>query len=424
MAIERWVRVTGFGLAAAGAYVAFVWGFIGLDSSRSLPLTSDQPVAADLQAAAPPRAGGGDGLTAWASSGNQAVTVAADSARVESFPTIRSGLGWIEPLAAVKVRARTEGQIVERLVDEGAIVREGDLLFRIDGSELEAQVAREQAMLTRDRASLARIEADLARARELLARNVGLQAKIDQLVSDVAVSSAAVAASEATLRMTRIKLERMFIRAPIGGRVGTVRSVRGDIVGPSDETNGALLTITQPKPLQVAFSLPEREVHIVRRALAGGSQPQVRIFAGGLAGPPASAKLTFVDSSVDTKSGTILVKALIPNEDETLWPGLYVRVEARLGDGPSLVTVPLTAIQPGQRHSSVFVINSDGTVSRRIVEVIARADSRAGVRGDVRPGERVVVEGQFKLRHGMQVRTAPSRDAPVQTATSSNLITR
>ena len=420
MSNKRRVRVAGLGLTAAGACVAFAWGVVGLDSSGSHSMASDQPVPADLRATVP--LPGGERPIARAAAEHQAVLVAADTTRTESFPTIRSGLGWIEPLAAVKVRARAEGQIVERLVEEGAIVREGDLLFRIDGRELEAQVARDRAMLTRDRATLARLEADLARARELLARNVGLQAKIDQLASDVAVSAAAVAASEATLEMTRLKLERTFIRAPIGGRVGVVRSIAGDVVGPSDEMNGILLTITQAKPLQVSFSLPERDVHIVRRALAGGSQPQVRILAGGLA--PASAKLTFVDSSVDPKSGTILVKALIPNDDETLWPGLYVRVEAKLGDGPSLVTMPLAAIQPGQPHASAFVIGSDGMVSRRIVEVIATADGRAGVRGDVRPGERVVVEGQFKLRDGMQVRTAPEGGPPVQTVTSRHLITR
>jgi multidrug efflux system membrane fusion protein len=378
----------------------------GVEKQRPLATTARSPAHGMNTAARVSRPGA-----------DQPLPVEAAEARLQRFSTTRNGVGSIEPLVTVKVRARVEGEIVERLVEDGAVVSEGEILFRIDDSELRMQVARDEATLARERATLGRLEDDLVRARELWSRNVASQAKVDQIASDVKVSAANVAATEAMLRTAHIKLGYTTVRAPIAGRVGIVRSAKGDVVGPGEGPNGALLTITQMKPLQVSFALPDRDLGLIRAALRDRLRPpHVRLFAQSSDEPIASGTLTFVDSAVDTTSGTILVKAVIPNRDEGLWPGQHVRAEVHLGDGPELVTVPLAAIQSVHPRSWVFVVEPDGIVSRRQVEIVQIGGGRAALHGSLQPGERVVVEGQFRLREGARVTVTRSAEGPLRRA--------
>ena len=212
--------------------------------------------------------------------------VRASLARLERVPLVRTGVGWVEPMTTVKVRARIDGEIVERLVQDGAVVAEGDVLFRVDDSEMRAIVARDEAALARDRAVHSRLDADLARATELRARHVATQMQVDQLTADTRAAAATMAAGEATLRASRIKLGYTVVRAPIAGRVGVVRSVRGDLVGPAEGPVAALLTVTSMSPLQVSFTLPERDLDALRAAMLrrdGG--PKVSVVVGGDAPP-------------------------------------------------------------------------------------------------------------------------------------------
>jgi multidrug efflux system membrane fusion protein len=332
------------------------------------------------------------------------VPVRAAFARLERVPVIRTGVGWVEPLTTVKVRARIEGEIVERLVQDGASVAEGDVLFRIDDGEIRAVVARDEAALARDRAVLARHEADLARAVELRTRNVSTQVQVDQLTADTRAAAANVAASEAILRASRIKLGYTVVRAPIAGRAGVVRNARGDLVGPAEGPAAALLIITPMKPLQVSFTLPERDLDALRAAMRDPvRRPEASVFVGAAEQPAATARLRFIDSSVESTTGTILVKALVPNEDHALWPGQYARVSVALDEGVETVTVPATALHQDKRGSSVFVVRSDDSAERRAVEGMEISDGRAAIRSGIAAGERVVVEGQARLFDGVPV---------------------
>ncbi|MER2265178.1 efflux RND transporter periplasmic adaptor subunit [Methylobacterium oxalidis] len=329
--------------------------------------------------------------------------VRAEFARLERVPVTRTGVGWVEPLATVKVRARIEGEIVERRVEDGSVVAEGDVLFRIDDSEIRAVVARDEAALAKDRAALARLEADLARALELRARSVSTQVQVDQLTAETRAAAAAVAAAEASLRASRIKLGYTVVRAPIAGRVGVVRNARGDLVGPAEGPAAALLTITPMHPLQVSLTLPERDLDALRAAMAqAGQRPEVAVHLGGAERPSATGRIRFIDSSVDTATGTILVKALVPNGDGALWPGQYARLSLTLGAGADSVTVPLAALTQDRAGAAVYVIRPDGTAERRTVEAEA-AEGRAVIRSGLGSGERVVVEGQARLFDGAPV---------------------
>ena len=164
------------------------------------------------------------------------------------------------------------------------------------------------------------------------------------------------------MRASRIKLGYTVVRAPIAGRVGVVRSARGDLVGPAEGPAAALLTITSMSPLQVSFTLPERDLDALRATMLHhdgrpqDGRPTVSVVVGGSDHPAATGRLRFVDSSVDTATGTILVKALVPNEDGVLWPGQYARASVTLHEGVETLIVPAAALQ--QDHQVAAPVTS------------------------------------------------------------------
>jgi multidrug efflux system membrane fusion protein len=337
------------------------------------------------------------------------IAVVAAVAQRQDVPVTRSSVGWVEPLATVTVRARVEGEVLEQHVTDGQLVHKGDLLFQIDDREIRAGIAKDEAMLARGRATLARAQADLRRARDLLQKRVTAQQQVDQTEADAKIAAANVQADQAALDNDLIRLGFSTVRAPIDGRVGVVRVTPGNIVRASDGGDG-LVTITQMKPLRVSFTLPERDLTAVRAADAQGDVA-VRVFVHGAAQPLASGSLNFIDSSVDTASGTITAKATVPNDDGALWPGQYVDIELVLGKIPDAVTIPTVAVQPGQEGPFVYVVGADSKVAvRKVVTGEAIAEDVVVAEGLV-AGDQVVVEGQLRLRNGSRV-TATVRPEP------------
>jgi membrane fusion protein, multidrug efflux system len=211
------------------------------------------------------RPGGGEAQRARGGQGQSpAIAVVTAIAERADLPITRTSVGWVEPIATVTVRPRIDGQILEQHVKDGQMVKEGDILFRLDDREIQAQIARDQATLTRDQAMLAKTQADLRRAQELLSKNVGSPVQAEQIAADVKIASANVAASEAALAADRIRLGYTTIKAPIAGRVGVVRVTEGNLVRGSDAGGDGLATITQMQPLRVTFSLPERDLDLLR----------------------------------------------------------------------------------------------------------------------------------------------------------------
>jgi multidrug efflux system membrane fusion protein len=316
------------------------------------------------------------------------------------MPITRTGIGWIEPTARVIVRARIDGTIVERHVHDGAAVAAGDLMFRLDDRELQAQIARGEAALARDRAVLGKAQAALKRTQELLTRSVASQAQAEEADAEVRIAAANVAASEAALAIERTKLGHTRITAPISGRAGVVQGGEGHVVRGSDLSGDGLVTITRMSPLQVSFSLPERDLPLLRAALADPKgKAYARVLADQDGQTSVEADLTFIDSSVDVSSGTILAKATL-KADSGLWPGQYVRVELTLGTHPEVAAVPLVALQPGHGDPHVFVVGSGDIVEMRQVQPLATSHDTAVIAKGITPGERVVVEGQARLRDG------------------------
>ena len=329
------------------------------------------------------------------------IAVVSAVARRQDVPVSRASVGWVEPISVVTVRARVEGEVVEQDVTDGQLVRKGDLLFRIDDREIRAQIAKDEAMLARDQATLARAQADLRRDHDLLQKRVAAQQQVDQAEADAKIAAANLQGDQAALDSDRIRLDYTMVRAPIDGRVGAVRVTPGNIVRASDGGEG-LVAITQMRPLRVSFTLPERDLVALRTVDAGGGVP-VRVFVHGEPQPLATGSLNFIDSSVDTASGTITVKAAVANEDGALWPGQYVDVEVDLGKVRDAVTVPLVAIQPGQDGPFVYAVDADGKAAIRKVVTGETLGDDIIVSEGLAAGDHVVTEGQVRLRSGSRV---------------------
>jgi multidrug efflux system membrane fusion protein len=192
-----------------------------------------------------------------------------------------------------------------------------------------------------------------------------------------------------------------------------VQGGEGHVVRGSDLSGDGLVTITRMSPLQVSFSLPERDLPLLRAALADpNNKGRVRVLAGQDGQTSAEADLTFIDSSIDVGSGTILAKATL-KADSGLWPGQYVRVEPRLGKHPEGAAIPLVALQTGGSGPHVFVVGPGDIVEVRQVQPLATSHDTAVITSGLTLGERVVVEGQARLRHGSLIVETAVAPAPL-----------
>jgi membrane fusion protein, multidrug efflux system len=296
-------------------------------------------------------------------------------ATVEDFPVRRRTIGTLESPASVIIRSRIDSQVLEQHVTDGDIVKKDDLLFTLDDREIRATIARDEATIAKDQAALTQAEAALRRTQELISKNVAPQQQLEQATAAYKAAQQTVEADEAVLQADRLRLGYAELKAPITGRIGAIRVAPGNLVSAND--TAGLVTLTQMQPLRVSFTLPERDLAALREAAQRTPPATVRVYTSGEPEPLSSGTLDFVDSSVDSSSGTIAAKATFPNETYKLWPGQYVDVEIDLATWPNTITVPTVAIQSGQSGPYVFV---------------AKADQGAG--------ERIVVEGQLRLTPG------------------------
>lgn len=328
------------------------------------------------------------------------VTVAVEPAEMHDMTIKKRAIGLVESPAIVTVRSRIDSQILEQHVREGQFVKKDDLLFVLDDRDIRAQIARDEAVLAKDQALLQKAQADNARAKELAARNVGTQVSVDQTTADAKAAAAMVEADLAALSVDRLKLTYTRILAPMAGRIGTVPVAPGNLVNAGAATG--LTTITQIAPIRVAFYLPERELPMLRGLMAQATQATVRATPANAA--PVTGQLSFLDSSVDAPSGTILIKATFANDDQHLWPGQYVDVELDAAVVANAVAIPSPAIQQGQNGPYVFVVADDGRAAIRQVDVAVIDGAQAAITKGVAVGEKVVVEGQGRLRDGAVTR--------------------
>lgn len=397
-------------LAGAGLYLSPT----AMDKVQQL-ISGQQP--------APDGADKGAGKTAKASDksagGGRSASIVSAAATTADFPIRRYAIGFISSPSVVNVNARVASQIVSIAVKDGQMVKAGDLLFSLDDRALKAQLAKDQATLAKDQALQVGVAADLQRAKDLVAKQVGTQQTYDQAVAAQKAAAATVDADKATIEADTVQLSYATINAPIAGRLGAVNVSVGDLVTTSTSNSGnttPLVTITQMDPLQVTFNLPESNLALLHKALANPQQGAVTLTKDGDPTPIGKGTLEFVDSSVDTASGTIAVRASLPNADLSLWPGQYVNVVLNAGTMPQMVSVPTVAVQPSQKGPFVYVVKPDNTVEMRPVQVALTEGQNSAVSQGLKSGEKVVVEGQTRLKDGAAVHEGGTANGGDQSA--------
>jgi multidrug efflux system membrane fusion protein len=341
--------------------------------------------------------------------GPQAVPVTPGIVAVADVPVVLEALGTVTPSNMVTIRSRVDGQIVASDFTEGQNVTAGTVLFQIDPRPFEAALAEAEANRQRNEAQLASAQADLTRSAQLATQGYRSQQTFDQDRAKVAELQAALKADEAKIATARLNLSYTTIKAPIDGRLGTRLVDVGNIVRASEAA--ALVTIARIRPIDVAFAVPQENQHKVREKQA---RAPLVVQAIGEDGRTllSTGKLTVIDNQIDQATGTLKLKASFDNQDERLWPGLFVNVRLIVNMRRGVPTVPAQTVQDGPTGPYAYVIKDDNTVERRAVEIAAVQDGVAVISKGLQPGEKIVVDGQYRLTNGSRVRLlTPKSDA-------------
>jgi RND family efflux transporter MFP subunit len=286
---------------------------------------------------------------------------------------------------------------------DGAEVKQGQLLFTLDGRTLEAQIAQTEGVLQRDKAQLEGAERDLRRYSELLAKGAGTQLNVENSKTQADMLRGTIKADEAALQNLRVQLSYTKIVAPITGRVSAANVKVGNFVRPAD--TAPLAVLNQIKPAYVAFAIPQRSLADLKQAVASDT---ARVEANVPGEPePSVGKLAMIDNAVDATTGMVMVRALMPNRDEALWPGTLVNTELTLRTEDS-VSVPAAAVQTGQAGTYVFVVK-DGAAKAQPVKVARTVGGQAVIAQGLSGGETIVTDGQLLLADGIKVTPRPPR---------------
>ncbi|UDL89789.1 efflux RND transporter periplasmic adaptor subunit [Mesorhizobium sp. PAMC28654] len=343
---------------------------------------------------------------ATAAGSAHSISIVSATASTADFPIRRYAIGFVSSPNVVSINPRVSSQVVAISVKDGQMVKAGDPLFSLDDRALKAQLAKDQATLAKDQALLASSQSDLQRAKDLVAKQAGTQQTYDQAVAAQKAAAATVDADKATIDADNVQLGFATISAPIAGKLGAVNISIGDLVNTSNgnsSTSTPLVTITQMDPLQVNFNLPESDLALLHKALAQPEDGAVTLTKDGDPTPIGKGTLDFVDSSVDTASGTIATRASLPNPNLSLWPGQYVNVIVNAGTMPQMTSIPTVAVQPSQKGSFVYVVKADNTVEMRPIQVALTEGDNSAISQGLKSGERVVTEGQTRLKNGTPV---------------------
>jgi multidrug efflux system membrane fusion protein len=352
--------------------------------------------------------------------------------QTQEIPIQVTGIGTVEAYSTVSVKSLVAGSLDEINFTEGQDVKQDALLFTIDPRPYQAALAGAQANMARDTAQVKQAEATVAkdqanaknaavekhRFEQLYQKGVAPKEQYDQAgaTSDaleaavradqaaVDTSNQAIRADQAAIEAAKLNLDYCYIRSPFDGRTGALLVHKGNIVKSNDTV---LLVINQVHPIYVDFSVPERDLPAIRQVHAHG-KVAVEASIANDSGPPELGALSFIDNTVNTATGTILLKGIFDNKSGRLWPGQFVNVTMTLETLANAIVVPNAAMQTGQAGQFVFVVKPDMTVESRPVKVGSIFGDKTVIEKGLQAGETVVTDGQIRLTPGalVQIKTA------------------
>lgn len=327
----------------------------------------------------------------------------------KSVPVYVDYVGTLQATQEVEVRARVKGYLVKRAFQDGADVKAGALLFVIDPREYEAELDRAKAQLARDQAALTYARSQVRRYTPLTAQDLTPKDTLENYQTLAKEREAAVKADEAAVRLACLNLSYTTVKAPLSGRIGRRLVDEGNLVGAGEET--LLATIMQMDPVYVYFSPSERQIPQISSHYQQGSL-RVQVSQADGRSYPHPGKMDFINNKVDPATGTITMRATIPNPDKLLVPGQYVNVKLLLAEKPDALLIPEKAVGTDQAGSYVFVVGSDKVVEQRYVETGPRhQDGLMVIEQGLKPGEQVVIQGMLMIRPGIEVEPKPAAPA-------------
>lgn len=316
------------------------------------------------------------------------------------MPVTLDAIGSVEAGHRVEIRPQVSGTLESVNFTEGQTVREGQLLFRIDPALFETAVAQARAALQRDQAQLREAQAQARRLQPLASREYITRQEYEQAQANASALAATVAADRAQLRQAEIQLGYSRIHAPISGVAGNLAVRAGNLVGANDTT--PLVVINQITPVRVTFNLPQEQLDSVRAAKADGTV-KVEALSQDTGKLLEEGPLVFIDNTVNAANGTVLMKAEMPNQNQTLWPGQFVAVRMTLRVQPEALVIPSVALRTGQEGSYVFVA-AQGKAQMRPVTLDRQIGDLAVIAKGLRPGEQVITQIPRKLAPGQKIR--------------------
>jgi membrane fusion protein, multidrug efflux system len=342
--------------------------------------------------------GGGGDATSRAAQAERAVPVEIAQAERKSVPVRLDSLGSVTPIAAVAIKSRVDTTITAVHFEDGAHVKQGDLLFSLDCRQVEAEMKKTQAVIDGAQAQLEQAQRDVERYTELTQRNATPVVTLNNAQTQVNISRATAESNRAQLDNLKVQLSFCQIRAPITGRISMASVKSGNFVRQADTQ--PMATIIQLAPVYVSFTVPQKNLADIRQAISNETA-SVRAYLPGSGDRHADGQVTMIENTVDSATGMAMVRASMPNKEELLWPGTLVNVEITLRSEDGVV-VPAPAVQVSQTGTFVFVVDN-GRAKVQPVTVERTVENQSVISKGLNGGETVVTDGQLLLSNGTRV---------------------
>jgi multidrug efflux system membrane fusion protein len=323
------------------------------------------------------------------------------AARTGDMPIVLNGLGAVTPIATVTVQSQISGQIIQIPFKEGQTVKPGDPLIQIDPRPYQVALEQAEGALVRDKALLANAKVDLMRYQTLFKQDSVAEQTLATQKSLVVQDEGNAKTDQGQIDAAKLNVVYCHIVSPISGRVGLQQINLGNYVTPA-EPNG-LVVVTQLKPITVVFTLAEDQIPALQTQLHAGKTLSVTAYDRSHTTQLATGTLQTIDNQIDPTTGTVKLKAIFPNDDETLFPNQFVNIALLLNTLHNATLIPQAGVQRGAPGTYAYVIDAQQAVSVRKVALGPGDATNVVITNGLKPGEMVVVDGADKLKDGAKV---------------------